>query len=171
MMMEIWVDDPTMYAKRFSMGQTYFKWVPNQQLNEYICVPSEIQKYLKDQADQAGVLRVWNHKVCVPPVGGARGRQVSEEVQDEDSESAVVRYGGCWVSGNGTFAVRASWRRRVLDGSDRTEGCGGHRVLVDESSLADQGSRCGRDGQDAGMDSGDGQHAVDGTAWFQQEYR
>ena len=54
MMMEIWIDDPAMYAKRFSMGQAYFKWVPNQQLNEYICVPSEVQKYLTEQADLAG---------------------------------------------------------------------------------------------------------------------
>jgi hypothetical protein len=54
MMMEIWVDDPAMYPKRFSMGQAYFKWVPNQQLNEYVCVPSEVQKYLTEQADPAG---------------------------------------------------------------------------------------------------------------------
>jgi hypothetical protein len=54
MMMEIWIDDPTMYAKPFSLGQSYFKWVPNQQLNEYVCVPSEIQQYLKDEADLAG---------------------------------------------------------------------------------------------------------------------
>jgi hypothetical protein len=54
MLMEIWVDDPAMYAKPFSMGQAYFKWVPNQKLNEYICVPSEVQKYLTEQADLAG---------------------------------------------------------------------------------------------------------------------
>jgi hypothetical protein len=54
MVMEIWVDDPTMYTERFSMGQSYFRWVPNQQLNEYVCVPSEVQKYLSEQADLAG---------------------------------------------------------------------------------------------------------------------
>jgi hypothetical protein len=54
MMMEIWIDDPTMYAKPFSLGQSYFRWVPNQQLNEYICVPSEVQSYLKEEADLAG---------------------------------------------------------------------------------------------------------------------
>jgi hypothetical protein len=32
----------------------YFRWVPNQQLNEYICVPSEALGYLKDEADVAG---------------------------------------------------------------------------------------------------------------------
>jgi hypothetical protein len=36
------------------MGQSYFRWVPNQQLNEYVCVPSEVQKYLSEQADLAG---------------------------------------------------------------------------------------------------------------------
>jgi hypothetical protein len=54
MMMEIWIEDPEMYKKRFSLGQSYFRWVPNQQLNEYICVPSEVQQYLTEQADLAG---------------------------------------------------------------------------------------------------------------------
>ena len=54
MAMEIWIDDPAMYAEPFSMGQTYFKWVRNQKLNEYICVPSALQKYLSEQADLAG---------------------------------------------------------------------------------------------------------------------
>ena len=53
-MMETWIEDPVMYTKKFSLGQNYFKWVPNQFLNEYICVPSEIQVYLKDEADVAG---------------------------------------------------------------------------------------------------------------------
>jgi hypothetical protein len=54
MMMETWIDDPVMYAKSFSLGQMYFRWVPNQHLDEYICVPSEALQYLKDEADQAG---------------------------------------------------------------------------------------------------------------------
>jgi hypothetical protein len=54
MLMETWIDDPTMYTKPFSLGQQYFKWVPNQFINEYICVPSEVQGYLKDEADVAG---------------------------------------------------------------------------------------------------------------------
>jgi hypothetical protein len=54
MVMEISIDDPTMYAKPFSLGQMYFRWVPNQHLDEYICVPSEVQLYLKEEADQAG---------------------------------------------------------------------------------------------------------------------
>jgi hypothetical protein len=54
MLMEITVNDPVMYAKPFSLGQMYFRWVPNQMLDEYICVPSEVQTYLKDEADVAG---------------------------------------------------------------------------------------------------------------------
>ena len=54
MVMDISIDDPTMYAKPFSLGQMYFRWVPNQFLDEYICMPSEVQKYLEEEADVAG---------------------------------------------------------------------------------------------------------------------
>ncbi len=54
LLMEITVDDPVMYEKPFSLGQMYFRWIPNQFLNEYICVPSEAQKYLAEEADIAG---------------------------------------------------------------------------------------------------------------------
>jgi hypothetical protein len=54
MMMEISIDDPTMYAKPFSLGQMYFRWVPNQYIDEYICMPSEVQQYLEEEADPAG---------------------------------------------------------------------------------------------------------------------
>jgi hypothetical protein len=54
MLMEITVDDPVMYAKPFSLGQMYFRWVPNQFIDEYICVPSEALQYLSQEADVAG---------------------------------------------------------------------------------------------------------------------
>jgi hypothetical protein len=54
MKVTVTVDDPAMYKKPFSMGENYYRWVPNQKINEWICVPSEVQKYLREQADPAG---------------------------------------------------------------------------------------------------------------------
>ena len=75
---------------------------------------------------------------------------------------------GCLATGRSLFAHHgdAAYSTEAIE----LKGAVVTALIVDESSLANQGSRCGRDGQDAGMDSGDGQHAVDGTAWFQQEY-
>jgi hypothetical protein len=48
------VDDPKVYAKPFSLGTAYFKWIPNQQFDENLCVPSETIEYLKALGDPAG---------------------------------------------------------------------------------------------------------------------
>jgi len=49
------VDDPALYIKPFSLGTRSFRWVPNPQLDEWLCVPSEVQEYLKTMGDPAGV--------------------------------------------------------------------------------------------------------------------
>ena len=48
------IDDPKLYTKPFSLGTEYFKWVPNQMLEERLCVPSEVIEYLKAVGDPAG---------------------------------------------------------------------------------------------------------------------
>lgn len=48
------LEDPKLYTKPFSIGTVYFRWVPNQQLNEKQCVPSEVLEYLKVMGDPAG---------------------------------------------------------------------------------------------------------------------
>lgn len=48
------VDDPKIYTKPFTLGTEYFKWVPNQMLDERLCVPSQIIDYLKAVANPAG---------------------------------------------------------------------------------------------------------------------
>src|SRR5947207_8186993 len=48
------IDDPKMYTKAFSLGTYYYRWVPNQKINEWLCVPSETLKYLQEQGDPAG---------------------------------------------------------------------------------------------------------------------
>lgn len=48
------IDDPKLYTKPFSLGTEYFKWVPNQILEERLCVPSEVIEYLKAVGDPAG---------------------------------------------------------------------------------------------------------------------
>jgi hypothetical protein len=48
------VDDPKLYTKPFSLGTEYFRWVPNQLLEERLCIPSEVIEYLKSVGDPAG---------------------------------------------------------------------------------------------------------------------
>ena len=48
------IDDPKMYTKPFSLGTYNYRWVPNQKINEWLCVPSETLKYLQEQGDPAG---------------------------------------------------------------------------------------------------------------------
>lgn len=48
------IDDPKLYTKPFSLGTEYFRWVPNQLLEERMCVPSEVIEYLKAVGDPAG---------------------------------------------------------------------------------------------------------------------
>ena len=75
MVMEIWINDPTMYAKQFSLGQMFFRWVPNQQLDEYICVASEVQTYLSQEADLAGsTLGIESQRLRVTPARQGEGR-------------------------------------------------------------------------------------------------
>ncbi len=48
------VDDPKVYTKPFSLGTAHFKWIPNQELDEKLCLPSEVIEYLKALGDPAG---------------------------------------------------------------------------------------------------------------------
>ena len=48
------VVDPKMYTKPFLIGTVYFRWVPNQVLEQKLCVPSEVLEYLKEMGDPAG---------------------------------------------------------------------------------------------------------------------
>jgi hypothetical protein len=48
------IDDPKMFTKPFSLGTYFYRWVPNQKINEWLCVPSETLKYLQEQGDPAG---------------------------------------------------------------------------------------------------------------------
>jgi len=41
------IDDPTIYTKPFLLGTNEFKWIPDQEFEEQICVPSEGIEYQK----------------------------------------------------------------------------------------------------------------------------
>ncbi len=38
-------DDPKVYAKPFLLGTTIYKWIPDQEFEEQLCIPSEAQAY------------------------------------------------------------------------------------------------------------------------------
>ena len=50
----ITMDDPKLYTRQFFIGELHFRWIPNQQLNEFNCIPSQVQQYLKEMGDPAG---------------------------------------------------------------------------------------------------------------------
>jgi hypothetical protein len=52
--MTVSVEDPTIFTKPFLFGPVTFKWIPNQQQMEQLCIPSEMQQYLNVIADPAG---------------------------------------------------------------------------------------------------------------------
>ena len=48
------MDDPKLYTKQFELGQEHFRWIPNQMLDDFTCIPSQVQEYLKEMGDPAG---------------------------------------------------------------------------------------------------------------------
>ena len=54
MMLTITVDDPKIYTKPFSLPAQNFRWIPNQELDEWLCLPSDVMEYLKTMGDPAG---------------------------------------------------------------------------------------------------------------------
>jgi hypothetical protein len=50
----ITMDDPKLYTKQFFLGEEHFRWIPNQQVDDFTCIPSQVQQYLKEMGDPAG---------------------------------------------------------------------------------------------------------------------
>jgi len=48
------VEDPKVYAKPFLLGTTVYKWIPEQEFEEQLCIPSESQAYTDAIARPAG---------------------------------------------------------------------------------------------------------------------
>jgi hypothetical protein len=54
MKLKITMIDPKIYTGPFEIETEYFRWVPNQQLDEWLCIPSETYEYQKLLGDPAG---------------------------------------------------------------------------------------------------------------------
>jgi hypothetical protein len=63
------MDDPKIYTKQFVIGEEHFRWIPNQQFDEFTCIPSQVQQYLKEMGDPAGF------DLNAAPQRGQRGQQ------------------------------------------------------------------------------------------------
>ena len=48
------MDDPKLYTGQFFLGEMHFRWIPSQVLDEFTCIPSQVQEYLKELGDPAG---------------------------------------------------------------------------------------------------------------------
>lgn len=51
------IADPKIYVKPLSLGTEYFRWIPNQVMEERLCVPSNVIEYLKAVGDPAGAAK------------------------------------------------------------------------------------------------------------------
>lgn len=50
----ITMDDPRLYTRTVRLGEIYFRWIPSQTFYDFTCIPSQVQRYLKEMADPAG---------------------------------------------------------------------------------------------------------------------
>jgi hypothetical protein len=50
----VMIDDPKTYTKPFLLGKTVYKWIPQQDFEEQLCIPSEAIAYAKAIAGPAG---------------------------------------------------------------------------------------------------------------------
>ena len=48
------MDDPKLYTKPVSLGEVYFRWIPSQTFFDFTCIPSSVQRYLKEMGDPSG---------------------------------------------------------------------------------------------------------------------
>jgi hypothetical protein len=48
------MDDPKLYTRPLRLGEVHFRWIPSQTFFNTTCIPSSLQRYLKEMADPAG---------------------------------------------------------------------------------------------------------------------
>jgi hypothetical protein len=48
------MDDPKLYTRPLKLGEVYFRWIPSQTFFDFTCIPSSVQRYLKEMAEPAG---------------------------------------------------------------------------------------------------------------------
>lgn len=48
------MDDPKLYTRTLKLGEVNFRWIPSQTFYSTTCIPSSLQRYLKEMADPAG---------------------------------------------------------------------------------------------------------------------
>ena len=49
----VMVDDPKIFTKPFLLGTTVYKWIPTQEFEEQLCIPSSAEAYAHAIADPA----------------------------------------------------------------------------------------------------------------------
>jgi len=48
------MDDPKLYTRPVSLGEVHFRWIPSQTFFDFTCIPSSVQRYLKEMGDPSG---------------------------------------------------------------------------------------------------------------------
>jgi hypothetical protein len=50
----VMIDDTKSYTKPFTLGRTIYKWIPEQDFEAQLCIPSEAEAYTSTIAKPAG---------------------------------------------------------------------------------------------------------------------
>jgi hypothetical protein len=45
------MNDPKLYSRPVSLGTVHFRWIPSQTFFDFTCIPSSVQRYLKEMAE------------------------------------------------------------------------------------------------------------------------
>jgi hypothetical protein len=53
LMLTMTMDDSKLYTRPVRLGTVHFRWIPSQTFFDFSCVPSLVQRYLKEMADPA----------------------------------------------------------------------------------------------------------------------
>ena len=48
------MDDPKLYTRPLKLGEVHFRWIPSQTFFDFTCIPSSVQRYLKEMGDPSG---------------------------------------------------------------------------------------------------------------------
>jgi hypothetical protein len=48
------MDDPKLYTRPVRLAEVYFRWIPSQTFFDFTCIPSSVQRYLKEMGDPSG---------------------------------------------------------------------------------------------------------------------
>ena len=144
------MDDPTLYTRPLKLGEIYFRWIPSQTFFNTTCIPSSLQRYLKEMADPAG-----NPVRRVNPFANRPGIYFWRCMVKPKVLMIMVLVVGFAAIDRPSFAHHGGTAFDITQ-AGRVEGRGDYGIPLDQSPPAHQGGLQGRKGQRPAVDDGTG---------------